>query len=161
MTEHALRMKCALEQGKAWNRFAPEYSSYRAMIQRCYNPNNIRYKNYGAKGISVCPKWKGSFKNFLADVGPKPSPKHSIDRYPNRNGNYEPGNVRWATRKEQDRNLGRNKPITFNGRTMLLCDWAESIGMSDDTLRGRLMRGWSFEKAITTPLHPTHGRRCA
>jgi hypothetical protein len=84
---------------------SPEYLAYHNMIQRCTNRNNPDYKNYGGRGISVCKRWfaKHGFENFLIDMGPRPLGT-SIDRYPNRNGNYEPSNCRWATAKEQNRN---------------------------------------------------------
>jgi hypothetical protein len=72
------------------------------MIQRCTNPKNIGYKLYGGRGISVCQRW-GAFENFLADMGERP-PGTTIDRYPNNNGNYEPGNCRWATALQQRHN---------------------------------------------------------
>ncbi len=77
------------------------------MIQRCTNPNNGSYERYGGAGIAICERWRRSFVNFLADMGLKPEPKreYSIDRYPNPAGNYEPGNARWATRLQQNRNL--------------------------------------------------------
>lgn len=88
-----------------------EYNSWMCMKARCANKNNARYKYYGGRGITVCGRWINSFENFLADMGRAPSSKHTLDRYPNKNGNYEPGNVRWATPKEQAQN--RNKPFTF------------------------------------------------
>lgn len=85
----------------------PEYRSFRSMIGRCTVPTTRSYNRYGGRGISVCDRWRHSFENFLIDVGRKPTPLHTIDRYPDRDGNYEPGNVRWATRKEQAVNRGR------------------------------------------------------
>lgn len=78
----------------------PLYNIWQQMKQRCYNPNAGYYHRYGGRGIRVCERWLSSFVNFSADIGPRPSPKHSLDRI-NNNGNYEPGNVRWATQKEQ------------------------------------------------------------
>src|SRR5678816_2973212 len=82
----------------------PEYNSWEHMIGRCTRPSYEFYHRYGGRGITVCERWR-RFENFYADVGPRPSPKHSIDRFPNRNGNYEPGNVRWANPVEQGRNM--------------------------------------------------------
>lgn len=81
-------------------RGAPEYDSWCRMIQRCTNKNGNRWENYGGRGITVCPEWRNDFAAFFAHVGSKPSPKHSLDRI-NNDGNYEPGNVRWATFSEQ------------------------------------------------------------
>lgn len=84
-------------------RKAPEYRLWQNMVQRCGNPNNPRYDDYGGRGIRVCARWRKSFAAFYADVGPRPSAKHSIDRIDN-DGNYEPGNVRWATAYQQVHN---------------------------------------------------------
>jgi hypothetical protein len=81
----------------------PEYRCWRGMIQRCEDPTHISFKHYGARGIKVCARWRASFEAFLADMGPKPSLKHTIDRIDNERG-YEPGNCRWATNAEQQRN---------------------------------------------------------
>lgn len=80
-----------------------------AMRNRCSNANNSNYPDYGAKGITVCPRWRDSFEAFMADMGPKPGPKHTIDRFPNKKGDYEPGNCRWATPEEQSQNQKSNK----------------------------------------------------
>jgi len=128
---------------------SPEYRAWRTMISRCKNPNASAYKNYGGRGISVCQRWVESFENFLSDMGRRPSGL-SIDRI-NNDGNYEPGNCRWATRTEQARNSRMAKPLTFRGETMCFSAWAERTGIHWLTLYKRIKRGWSVEKALVTP----------
>src|ERR1700722_3124386 len=120
---------------------SPEYISWCGMKHRCYDKNDKRYSDYGGRGIVMCESWRASFTNFLSAVGFRPSPQHSIDRYPNNNGNYEPGNVRWATRKEQNRNQRTNRWINFKGRTKVLAEWAEITGINEYILRRRLKSG--------------------
>lgn len=91
----------ASERGKHWMTDTPEWWAWCAMRQRCYNPRNKGYPYYGARGIRVCDRWLESFENFYADMGPRPSPEHSIDRFPNNDGDYKTGNCRWATKSEQ------------------------------------------------------------
>lgn len=119
----------------------PEYHVWEHIIQRCTKPTCKGWKNYGGRGISICSEWRKDFATFLAYVGPRPSPKHSIDRYPNNDGNYEPGNVRWATRHEQARNTRRNRWITHLGRTATMAQWAAELGVHPDNLRRRLNKG--------------------
>lgn len=88
---------------------SPEYLAWQSMRSRCRNPNNKRFQEYGGRGIAICERWE-IFENFLADMGRKPSPRHSLDRYPNNDGNYEPGNCRWATATEQNRNRRKFRP---------------------------------------------------
>jgi len=132
----------------------PEYCSWAAMIQRCTNTNNSTYSDYGGRGIMVCDRWldpENGFANFLADMGLRPSPEHSIDRI-DVNGNYCPENCRWATRIEQQRNQRSNCRLEHNGVIMCVTEWAESLKMTPSTLYSRLRRGWSVEKAIATPV---------
>lgn len=84
----------------------PAYSSWKSMRQRCTNPNAAGYRYYGGRGIKVCARWLNSFENFLADMGARPAGK-SLDRFPNQNGDYEPGNCRWATKAQQSANQRR------------------------------------------------------
>jgi hypothetical protein len=130
----------------------PEYPIYAAMKQRCYNTNCAEYENYGGRGIGVFQEWRDSFEAFIRDVGRRPSPEHSLDRYPDNDGNYEPGNVRWATIAEQQRNKRNNVMLTFNNETRCAADWADHLGMKRHTLDGRLKDGWSVERALTTPV---------
>ncbi|MDE1138152.1 MAG: hypothetical protein PW999_00565 [Paraburkholderia tropica] len=120
------------------------------MRSRCTNPGDISYQRYGARGISVCERWD-NFENFLADMGPRPTNSHSLEREDN-NGNYEPGNCRWATAIEQSRNTRRNRMLTFDGRTQCVAKWADEIGIHRLTLQRRLRLGWSVEKTLSTPL---------
>jgi len=122
---------------------------WKGMIQRCTNPKRDAFIYYGGRGIEVCQRWLDSFENFLADVEPRPSPAHSIDRFPNPNGNYEPGNVRWATRAEQSRNKKNNHLMTLNGETHCLTEWAEVLGYSRGCLKERIRRGLPLDRVLS------------
>lgn len=138
----------------ARGRFTPEYKAWRAMLDRCYNPKNKRFSRYGARGIVVCDRWRGAFERFLADVGKKPTQKHSLDRHPNNDGNYEPGNVRWALPTEQANNTSRNRRLTADGRTMTLSQWALDLGISYPMVHGRLRNGWTVDQALGFEVRP-------
>ena len=125
-----------------------EYETWRSMIRRCNDPRHPSYQNYAGRGISVCERWRNSFADFLHDVGTKPSPGYSLDRFPDNHGNYEPGNVRWATPTQQARNMRSNRPVTFKGMTMPLAAWAEHLGKDPRIVRSRLQRGWTDERAL-------------
>jgi hypothetical protein len=127
----------------------PEYNAWDRMKARCYNPKYENYKWYGAKGITVCDRWLNSFENFLSDVGFRPSKEHSLDRFPNKFGNYEPGNVRWATRKEQARNTTRNRFITYNGETKTVVEWCEVLNLNQYTVRNRLQSNMPIERVFS------------
>ncbi len=131
---------------------ASEYTTWQSMLQRCCNPNNCNYKRYGDRGIRVCGRWQKSFANFLADMGPRPSSRHSIDRIDNSLG-YSKDNCRWATTKEQSRNTRSNHKVTHDGKTMCLAEWAEETGIARHNLQHRLKQGWSVERALTEPVH--------
>jgi hypothetical protein len=104
-----------------------EFRAWQGMINRCTNKKIEDYKDYGAKGIVICDRWRHSFVAFLEDMGPSPSPTHSLDRYPNNKGNYEPGNVRWATKKEQSRNRSICKIFLYKGEMLHLEDLAKKL----------------------------------
>lgn len=125
----------------------PEYAVWVAIKNRCYNPKSPYYKFYGGRGIIMCDKWRKDFVAFLKDVGRRPNPKLTLDRVNNSKG-YEPGNVRWTTRKVQSRNMRSNVNITFRGRTQCISAWAEEVGVTHATLSYRL-KNWSVEKALT------------
>ena len=138
---------------------SPEWNSWAAMRKRCSNPSYGNYHRYGGRNIVVCDRWLKSFVNFLADMGPKPSSKHTIDRIDN-DGNYEPSNCRWATPKQQSRNKSTNHLVTHNGRTMCLVEWAEETGIGFVTLYCRLQSGWSIKQVLTTPARPKKQKSC-
>jgi hypothetical protein len=118
------------------------------MWQRCTNPNNNAYKNYGGRGISVCKRWK-NFANFYADMGSRPSIKHELDREKNNLG-YSPKNCRWVLSVVQARNRRNNRLITLNGKTLTVAAWSEIFGISRYTVYKRLDRGWNVARALTT-----------
>jgi len=136
----------------------PEYTSWNKMHGRCYNPNNPAYSKYGGAGIIVAQEWH-SFEKFLKDIGPRPGPKHSLDRYPNNAGNYGPGNTRWATKKEQSRNLKTNHLYELDGIIRTITEWAELCGVSVPTISIRLSRGWDLRRALTTGRLPSNPKR--
>jgi hypothetical protein len=117
-------------------RFTPEYEAWAQMNSRCSNPNHRQWHRYGGRGIKVCDEWKDDFLAFLAHAGKRPSPEHSIDRIDN-DGDYRPGNVRWATRKEQCRNKGNNTWINYKGERRLVIDVCEELGLSYQAIMKR------------------------
>lgn len=132
----------------------PEHRIWCSMMARCYSskPGDQNYALYKGAGIKVCDRWH-DFLNFLADMGQRPSSQHSIDRYPDAGGDYEPGNVRWATSKQQARNWKtRNRLLTFENKTMPLSAWAEHLGVRREIIKDRLASGWSTERALSTPV---------
>ena len=138
----------------------PEYNSWAMMIQRCENPNTPGYLEfYGGRGVKVCTRWRRSYSDFLSDVGRKPSPLHSLDRFPDKNGDYEPGNVRWATPAEQQANLRNNIHVTVDGQKMLITHACRYLGISRDAVRKCYKKyGVSPEAAIACVLeHKRNG----
>lgn len=135
-----------------------EYGIWAGMLKRCRNKNVPYFHRYGGRGISVCDRWL-FFETFLKDVGPRPSPRHMLDRISN-DGDYEPGNVRWVTSKESNRNRCNNRLLTYGGDTKTLAEWAERTGLPYHTLKARLSRyGWSLERAMATPVDQGRSQR--
>jgi hypothetical protein len=133
------------------------YKSWTSMNARCTQPSNPAFKYYQSNGITICERWR-KFENFLADMGERPGLEFSIDRHPNKMGDYEPGNCRWATKQEQANNRVTNKIFTYKGREMTFADLVRETGLDKEFLRHRLLRaGWSVEKAVNTP--PSPGQR--
>ena len=129
---------------------SPEHRAWVHMRQRCSNPNKKEWPHYGGRGIRVCERWNKSFVAFLSDMGRRPSPNHSVDRI-NVNGNYEPGNVRWATKQQQIENTRVVRMVTINGCTKSISAWERENRLPRGTVRRREQSGWSLAEAITTP----------
>jgi len=127
------------------------YLSWQEMKRRVTDPNKESYKYYGARGITICDRWKESFENFLSDMGPRPEGT-TLDRK-EVNGNYEPDNCKWSTQKEQCNNRRDNRHITWNGETLNLAQWAERTGIGEGIIRDRIdIWNWPVEKALTKPI---------
>ena len=124
-----------------------EYSSWTAMLQRCYQPSNGSYPRYGGAGVRVCKRWH-TFANFVDDMGPRPAGL-TIERIRNGEG-YHADNCRWATKKEQGRNRWDNHRVKFKGRTQCLAAWCEELGLNRQAVQRRLGRGWTVAKALGT-----------
>ena len=129
---------------------SPTFTVWANMKERCLNPNHNSYHRYGGRGIQICDRWLESFKNFYDDMGPMPSGM-SLDRI-DVDGNYEPGNCRWATSEEQANNRANNRVLEFDGRRQTVAQWAREIGVSKQALRYRILAGWSVEDALTTTI---------
>jgi hypothetical protein len=136
---------------------SPEYKAWTAMVRRCSDPHTQMYSEYGGRGIKVCDRWQ-DLAAFMSDMGPRPSPQHSIDRIDN-DGDYEPSNCRWATSKEQMNNRRCSRFLTFAGRTQTLAQWATEKGVGWHVIDCRIKRGWSVERAIGTPVGRYRGSR--
>ncbi len=164
---NGLRKACA--RGHFWasrsergrglaNRYPSEYRSWRGARERCLLPSVEHYAQYGGRGITICERWKDSFANFLADLGPKPTPYHTIERN-NVNGNYEKDNCRWATRIEQSRNMQRSVYVEYEGERLLFIELVKRLGLNRYAVYGRLKNGWSLEQALAIPIRPKKKNR--
>ncbi len=136
----------------------PEYQVWQAMIARCHNETDKAFKNYGARGITVCDQWRHSYATFIADMGSRPTPKHTIERKENNSG-YSPENCVWDTRHNQSRNHRRNRMLTYAGRTQCLTDWAKELNLTVGAMNYRVRENWSEEMILNTPMAPRKGRR--
>ena len=125
------------------------------MKQRCHNPKNHSYKNYGGRGIGLCDRWLRSVAAFLEDMGPRPSPHHTVERLDN-DGPYAPDNCVWAIRQVQNRNQRKTVRLTIHGRTASVPDWADISGIPAHAIRARLSRGWEPEVAVFPQLEPKY-----
>lgn len=141
----------------------PSYPQWATMLTRCRNKKVKKYRDYGARGISVCKRWvsgdgeKTGFECFMKDMGNKPTKKHSIDRI-NNDGNYEKSNCRWATNKDQANNRRSCRVLTYRGESLSMMKMAEKHGLSYFMLRDRISRGWSIEEAMQ-PIGPSGWKR--
>ena len=144
-----------------------EYRAWQTMRLRCHVPTNPAFKDYGARGITVCARWLNDVRAFVGDVGPKPTARHEIDRKDN-DGGYWCGksecpdcgpagracNVRWATRSQNCRNRRSNKMVTYRGETKPLTEWIEALGLAPHAaaIQARFRDGWGVDDAFERPL---------
>lgn len=147
---------CTKYKHGLWRTLA--YESWSAMMSRCYKLNDNKYRIYGARGIKVCDRWH-DFANFFADMGER-AKGLSLDRI-NVDGNYEPGNCRWATAKEQGRNTRFNRLVSLNGETKSATQWAEERGLSPNLVLTRLRHGWEPARAINEPVRKITRRQAS
>jgi hypothetical protein len=124
------------------------------MKYRCDNEDGQDYYLYGGRGIKYCKRW-AKFENFLADMGQRPSKRHTLDRFPNKNGDYKPSNCRWATPKEQANNTRANVLITIGGLEKNLTQWSSISGMPIKVISARLGKGWPGRDAVFAPTQKT------
>lgn len=147
---------CGCKRGahrhSAGGKISAVYSAWKNMVARCTQPSYPSFEQYRGRGITICERWR-TFQNFLDDMGERPSAAHSIDRIDN-DGNYEPGNVRWATKQEQANNRATNVLVHYRGRDFTLAELARETGVSKEIIRSRLRRSkkqWTVEGALSLP----------
>lgn len=131
-----------------------EYKAWHMMVQRCTNPKNHKWARYGGRGITVCERWL-SFENFREDMGPR-TPGLTVDRRDN-DGNYEPGNCRWATPMEQGNNRGNHRHVQVGGERLTATQASRRLGPNKHTVSRRLRDGWTVERAVSQPLNHKEG----
>lgn len=146
----AVRLGIAHPNQRHGMRKTSVYRRWSGMIQRCTNPKSDQWEHYGGRGIRVCERWL-SFEAFHADMGDPPAGT-TLDRI-DVDGNYEPGNCRWATAAEQARNRRTSTLLTHAGKTQSISDWSDETGINRQSIRSRILNlGWSVERALTTPV---------
>jgi hypothetical protein len=128
------------------------------MLQRCFDVHSEKYPSYGGRGITVCQEWVSNYSAFRAALGRRPSSEFSLGRI-NNEGNYEPGNVHWETRKQQARNTRTSRFIAAFGETVTVAEWAERFSIKPRLITKRLALGWEPEKALTRPTETLEQRR--
>jgi len=155
--EHGARI--GLKHGAAGGRtMTPEYRIWCGIRQRCLSEKNPHWRDYGGRGIALCERWR-EFANFLLDMGPRPSPKHTLDRKDN-DGPYSPDNCQWATGRQQNTNKRNSAPpVTIDGVTKLIVEWCEHFGISRTTYRQRVKAGMEPAQALSCARMPTEYRR--
>lgn len=142
--------------GQSARGWTAEYRAWASMIQRCTNPKQRSYPYYGGRGITIHPEWRESFPAFFRDVGPIPESggPWSLDRI-DPDGNYAPGNVRWATRETQMNNMRKSRTLTHDGRTLTIAQWARATGLTVGTITRRVKLGWTACRTLTeSPKRP-------
>ncbi len=152
--------KDILREGKTTHGMSktPTHNSWCRMMYRCYCKTGDKYALYGARGITVCDRWrfgedgKSGFECFYSDMGERPMGKtvHRVDN----DGNYEPSNCVWATQKEQMLSTSKSHRLTLNGISLTVSQWTERLGFKNSTIQNRLRRGWTEERILTTPIIP-------
>ena len=154
-----LKEACTTHGHTTKGRFSRTYLAWANMVQRCTNPKNDAFYCYGGIGITVCQRWRKSFECFLEDMGECPEGKE-IDRYPTKNGNYEPDNCRWATQLEQNRNQKSNRVFTVRGITACMSELCEHFGVNYHRMRARMLLGWDIERALFQPVRKMRNNVC-
>ena len=145
-------MKRRIKHGQSRrNKHTQLYRRWITIKQRCYDKSHMSYKNYGGRGVRMCEKWRDDFEAFAAYIGDPPEKGATIDRL-DVDKNYEPGNIKWATRKEQANNRRNNNVLSFNGIEMTVTQWAEELNILPVTLFSRIRLDWDVERILTTPV---------
>ena len=145
-----------IKRGKHGRSGTQAYVAWKSMVSRCLRKGDERWEGYGGRGIKLHPSWR-RFEGFYADMGDPPASGYSLDRKDN-NGNYEPGNCRWATKVEQARNKRNSTSLTCMGITRTIAEWAEFTGINYITIYMRMERGWLPQLAVTTPVRVVKSR---